>query len=226
MITGQRASTGDTGSKSKDISDHYTDLLCHESSKMIPWLKGFLLVACVFAKAQATCEPKFSAGMPNKPSAAISSACLEATGTGSVSDADKKVIVEEHNRYRKNASPKPGNMQYMVWDDELASVAQGWTSTCPSGHDTGPERYIPGRGWSGQNMFSGTSGDYTWSDAIKYWHSEVKDFVYGDESSIGGRDTGHYTQIVWASSAKIGCGFAKCSGTDNFICNYMHAQGG
>ena len=38
---------------------------------------------------------------------------------------------------------------------------------------------------------------------------------------------GHYTQMVWSSSHKLGCGFAKCVGSDNpwgkyyaYICNY------
>lgn len=37
------------------------------------------------------------------------------------------------------------------------------------------------------------------------WYNELNDpgYTYGDEFSEG---TGHFTQLVWASSERIGCG--------------------
>ena len=83
-----------------------------------------------------------------------------------------------------------------------------------------------------------------WTFAIKSWFSEKDLFRYGHTDNnltevSGSRylhrhylltitKVGHYTQIVWSSSHKVGCGFAKCVGSKNsswkkyyaYVCNY------
>uniref|UniRef100_A0A4Q8KD14 U12-Sparatoxin-Hju1h_1 n=1 Tax=Heteropoda jugulans TaxID=1358901 RepID=A0A4Q8KD14_9ARAC len=76
--------------------------------------------------------------------------CLSANNTCSilkrgVTDKDKKLIVKLHNDYRSKVAtgqeshaggmPKAANMLEMIWDDELASVAQKLAETCNYGHD-------------------------------------------------------------------------------------------
>ncbi|KAL5007823.1 hypothetical protein ScPMuIL_016629 [Solemya velum] len=141
-------------------------------------------------------------------------ACMQrsekVTKTG-ISDKDKKFIVEEHNRYRSAVQPTATNMMKMSWDDEVAHIAQVWAETCQFEHDK--SRAIPGRFSVGQNL---AKGQRTWEQAMSDWHSEIKDFEYGTRSNR----VGHFTQMVWASSIKIGCGYAEC-GTDRmFVCNY------
>ena len=83
-----------------------------------------------------------------------------------------------------------------------------------------------------------------WTFAIKSWFSEKDLFRYGHSGNnltevSGSRylhrhylltitKVGHYTQMVWSSSHKVGCGFAKCVGSENsswkkyyaYVCNY------
>lgn len=62
----------------------------------------------------------------------------------------------------------------------------------------------------------------TCNSTVNLWHSEVSKFTYGGTSNSG---VGHYTQVVWSSSIKIGCGYAYCSAinTHYHVCNYSPA---
>ncbi|KAJ8299044.1 hypothetical protein KUTeg_023104 [Tegillarca granosa] len=104
-----------------------------------------------------------------------------------------------------------------TWDDEVASIAQKWADNCVTSHDQNYNRFIPGRLQSGQNLYYG-SAKVTWDQPINAWHSEVSDFTFGGSNNLG--QVGHYTQVVWAKSTKIGCGYAKCGSVYYYVCNY------
>ncbi|KAJ8299047.1 hypothetical protein KUTeg_023107 [Tegillarca granosa] len=123
-----------------------------------------------------------------------------------VSAAEQTLIINTHNNYRAG-----------TWDDEVASIAQKWADNCVTSHDQNYNRFIPGRLQSGQNLYYG-SAKVTWDQPINAWHSEVSDFTFGGSNNLG--QVGHYTQVVWAKSTKIGCGYAKCGSVYYYVCNY------
>ena len=69
----------------------------------------------------------------------------------------------------------------------------------------------------GENLYSSSSVDGT--KASESWYSEVKNYNYNNPGF--GMNTGHFTQLVWKSTTKIGCG-AACnnSGFCAVVCNY------
>ncbi|XP_067656171.1 uncharacterized protein [Haliotis asinina] len=148
-------------------------------------------------------------------------ACLQPSPVvkkSGVSEDDKKVIIDEHNRYRSGVQPPATNMLKVYWNEELALIAQAWASNCKVEHDAMSHRNIPGVYQIGQNW----AKDYPhWSDSIAAWHSEVKDFTYNG-SNVPDK-VGHYTQLVWADTTRVGCGFAKCNTTLFYVCNYAPA---
>ena len=55
---------------------------------------------------------------------------------------EKQTILQEHNRARQMLAlgkvagqPAAMNMREMVWDEELARIAQRWADQCMPGHD-------------------------------------------------------------------------------------------
>ncbi|XP_033760165.1 cysteine-rich venom protein ophanin-like isoform X2 [Pecten maximus] len=145
------------------------------------------------------------------------SASSSATSAG-ISANDKTFIVDHHNGYRRDVSPTATNMRTMSWDDEVAMIAQKWAENCQFGHDDSYSRYIPGRFTVGQNI---AIGQTSWTNAMDAWHSEVSAFTLGGSNVFS--NVGHYTQIVWAETSKLGCGFAICSGSRFYVCNYSPA---
>ncbi|XP_059508794.1 peptidase inhibitor R3HDML-like isoform X2 [Stegostoma tigrinum] len=131
-----------------------------------------------------------------------------------ISPRDRNVILDYHNRVRSQVFPPAANMEYMLWDDRLAKSAEAWAAYCRWDH--GPPslmRYV------GQNM-SIQSGRYqSILDLVKSWYEEGRyySFPYPREcsprcpSKCSGAVCSHYTQMVWATSNRIGCAVHTCS---------------
>lgn len=76
----------------------------------------------------------------------------------------------------------------------------------------------------GENLWAGTAGAFTFQSMVDGWIDEKQFFVAGtfpDVSTTGRwQDVGHYTQIIWRSTTKIGCGIASDSRRDVLVCRY------
>lgn len=62
--------------------------------------------------------------------------------------------------------------------------------------------------------------------AFRTWFLERNNFTYGSHRNDL-NVVGHYTQMIWAASHKVGCGLAKCARGGprnkpffNYVCNY------
>uniref|UniRef100_A0A8C3AB43 ShKT domain-containing protein n=1 Tax=Cyclopterus lumpus TaxID=8103 RepID=A0A8C3AB43_CYCLU len=99
------------------------------------------------------------------------------------------------------------------YSEEVAASAQAWVDNCILGHGAPSTRYE-----LGENMFYSSAPD-SWTDVINAWHAEVSRYLYPKGSS-----SGHYTQVVWNSSYKIGCGVALCPNSIYlYACHYYRA---
>ncbi len=136
-------------------------------------------------------------------------------------------ITAAHNAVRAGVGVGP-----MTWDPEVAAIAQTWANRCvdqqaPSGlidHNAGRSDNYPQ--YVGENVY-GSSGTARGTDAVALWASEADDYDYASNSCAPGAVCGHYTQLVWATSTKLGCGISSCPGLtygNSVVCNY--APGG
>ncbi|XP_013411767.1 cysteine-rich venom protein latisemin isoform X2 [Lingula anatina] len=176
---------------------------------------GALFLCVSTAAAAEKCKDKFAVWPRH-------SACLPKSikwESGGVTENDIATIVRKHNELRKATADdhEASNMMKMYWDEEIAEVAQGWADNCHYDHEPGELRRVPGKYSVGQNLGKGYK---SWEAVIQAWYDEIKDFTYGDEDMDFGK-VGHYTQLVWAASSRIGCGFANCGEAGKiYVCDY------
>ncbi|WP_326556399.1 CAP family protein [Micromonospora sp. NBC_01796] len=67
----------------------------------------------------------------------------------------------------------------------------------------------------GENLSWHASTDETPAgaeDATSGWYGEITDYNFGDPSSSGPGATGHFTQLVWRETTKVGFGRASGKG--------------
>ena len=144
-----------------------------------------------------------------------------------VSDAEIQEILDTHNTLR--GQEPATDLFKLVWDPQLAKIAEKWARTCTNSHDANRGRADDDTP-IGQNTYWVLARRSTWGEVINDWYREVSHFTYG----YGGRDgevVGHYTQMVSNKAHRIGCGFALCN-TDSipdtrlrfYVCNYDQGQ--
>jgi uncharacterized protein YkwD len=118
-------------------------------------------------------------------------------------------LVDAHNRVRAKHCAKP-----LAWSAQLAQVAQQWANAlrdkgCAFGHSGGN---------FGENLAAGTSGTLDAEDVVKMWYDEVAHYRFA--SGGFSAQTGHFTQVVWRGTARVGCGRSQCNGMDIWVCEY------
>lgn len=53
------------------------------------------------------------------------------------------------------------------------------------------------------------------------WYNEVKDYDYSKPGFS--MKTGHFTQVVWKGTKRVGCGRTACNGHPLITCEYAPA---
>lgn len=128
-----------------------------------------------------------------------------------LSAADVKATLDAHNAWRAKYNETP-----LTWDDSLASLAQDWSNQMAQSGNFDHRPDNP----KGENIFSGT-GTYAPKDVVDAWGNEVSDYHQDTNTCNDGAQCGHFTQIVWASTTKVGCASATAAdGTIYWTCNY------
>ncbi|XP_021776180.1 pathogenesis-related protein 1A-like [Chenopodium quinoa] len=118
--------------------------------------------------------------------------------------------VDAHNAARAEVG-----VENIEWDDELAAYAQQYANQrmddCALEHSQGPY---------GENIVAGP-GDASGIDAVKMWVDEKANYDYDSNTCAPNEMCGHYTQVVWRNSVRLGCARVLCNGGGIFItCNY------
>ncbi|XP_059557811.1 peptidase inhibitor 16 isoform X2 [Myotis daubentonii] len=140
---------------------------------------------------------------------------------GALSDEERRTMVDLHNLYRAQASPPAANMLLMRWDAELAAFAKAYAQQCVWGHNKE-------RGRRGENLFAITDEGMDVPLAVEQWHVEREYYNFSAAACEPGQMCGHYTQVVWAMTDRIGCGSHFCEklqGVEEtnvhlLVCNY------
>lgn len=112
----------------------------------------------------------------------------------------------------------------MTWDEALAEHARAYAAVMArTGRFEHAEQPM-GPGREGENLFMGSAGAYSYAEMVGLWVAEQRYFTnrsMPDISTTGHwQDVGHYTQVVWRGTTRVGCALATGGGQDYLVCRY------
>jgi pathogenesis-related protein 1 len=126
-------------------------------------------------------------------------------------------ITAAHNAVRCRVSrPSAQTLPPLSWSQPLAAHAQRYADSlarngCNLQHSQTEH---------GENLFGG-SGKNTPAEVVTRWAGEEQCFHYANFPASCSCTCGHYTQLVWADTTRLGCGMARCAnGSEVWVCNY------
>ena len=130
-------------------------------------------------------------------------------------------ILAAHNQVRAAAG-----VPALAWDPTLGDAAANYAvylAVTNSFQHSDPSH----RAGTGENLWMGTRGAFSFEAMVDGWSSERRDFVPGVFPAVsrGGswEKVGHYTQMVWPTTTRVGCAIASNATRDYLVCRYSPA---
>ncbi|VDO04848.1 unnamed protein product [Haemonchus placei] len=155
-----------------------------------------------------------------------------------MTDSVRQKFLDLHNQYRSSLArglepdalggnaPKAAKMLKMVYDCSVEASALKHASKCVYQHSANTER--PGLG---ENLYKTSALNFdkvkAAAQSSQMWWSELKEYGVGPSNNLtlalwNRPDTqiGHYTQMAWETSYRLGCAVAHCSSFTYAVCQY------
>lgn len=170
---------------------------------MQPAMRFAFLLGIAFCASAHAYDPIFIDGFEGEPAALAG-------------------ITRAHDSVRAGVGVGP-----IFWDGKLAASAQAWANQCVDANGDGLVDHNPNRSagfpwYVGENIYGATAVASA-QGAVDLWSAESQYYDYASNTCQSGRTCGHYTQIVWANSIRLGCGVSTCPGLayrNSIVCDY------
>ena len=124
----------------------------------------------------------------------------------------KASVVEMHNVERAEVGSAP-----LEWDDDLARSAAVYAQTLSR---TDRFEHDPLNRREGENLWMGTRAHYKLNEMIDMWSIEKKLLPRLERWHDDVHAVGHYTQMVWKDTTRVGCAIASSPDWDYLVCRY------
>ena len=139
--------------------------------------------------------------------AAATTLCSALLGIGC--EAQSSDMLAAHNVVRAREHVPP-----LQWSERLAGYARAWAERLLT-----EKRFLHHRDRAyGENLFEISGARASPAQVVAAWDAESADYDYLTNKCRG--VCGHYTQVVWASTKQVGCGVARDSRREIWVCNY------
>jgi hypothetical protein len=142
---------------------------------------------------------------------------------GATANLDARLLAA-HNRERATVG-----VPALGWDSQLAVGAAQWGRYLAStgAFDHSPEALGEADEPVGENLFMGTKGYYGPEAMVASWIEEKRHFrpgTFPDNGRTGSfEDVGHYTQVMWRATGRVGCAVIASADDDVLVCRYAQA---
>lgn len=120
-------------------------------------------------------------------------------------------ILAAHNRFRARHCAPP-----LAWSKELVAESGRWARNlaahrCAFEHNPDP-RY-------GENLaYFRPPGALGQEQVAEEWYREIEHYDFKRPGFS--MDAGHFTQLVWVATRRVGCSSVECGGGELWVCNY------
>lgn len=132
----------------------------------------------------------------------------------------QSILLRAHNEERAVYGLPP-----LAWSADLAATAMRSATALIATDD--PLSAHRRRGvvrTYGENLWLGSRGAYDYAHMVSRWLDERRLYANGAlphiSSSGNWTDAGHYSQIIWRTTTRIGCAIASNDTLDVLICQY------
>lgn len=155
--------------------------------------------------------------------ATLLSAPLMIGGIDRTSNLEQRLLAA-HNRERAVIG-----VPALGWDPALAADAAAYArELAVSGRFEHSSADPSDPQVQGENLWAGTPGAWALEEMVGYWVDEKHDYrpgIFPAVSRSGDLDkVGHYTQLIWRNTRKVGCALDRSAREDVLVCRY--SQGG
>lgn len=122
--------------------------------------------------------------------------------------AQYRAVHDLHNSYRRRHG-----VRVLAWSPRVAASAEAWARKCLFQHES-QSRF-------GENLYA------VWgmpdvgralSNAAAAWYDEISEYSYNNPGFS--MKTGHFTQMVWKNSRRLGCAARQCGPMTLVVCRY------
>lgn len=175
---------------------------------MFGWLFRGVVAALALASTVGACQctctcndtcPAVDLITPTKPPASNPSTKLP---------EQYRAMFNLHNAYRRRHG-----VPALDWSSRVAKSAEAWARTCQFQHESQSEY--------GENLYAAwgqPNMERVLSHAAAAWYDEVAQYKY--ENPGFSMRTGHFTQMVWKNSKRLGCAARQCGPMTLVVCRY------
>jgi pathogenesis-related protein 1 len=120
-------------------------------------------------------------------------------------------MLQTHNSIRLNLG-----LPALAWSDRLAAIAQEWAEALLKRN----EFFHRPKSSYGENLYkiSGRNAAASAREVVQDWAAESKNYDY--KSNLCHGVCGHYTQIIWRGTREVGCGVARGTDQEVWVCEY------
>ena len=142
----------------------------------------------------------------------------------SVPTAGQAEWLDPHNAARAGTlsgvtvSPVPAPaLPALTWSASAEAVAQAWANRCVYEHNPGRNADGISRGENIAATAPGGRANATPAYVASLWAGEWPDYTYATNTCAAGKVCGHYTQVVWRGTTRVGCAKVTCTVNSPFV---------
>ena len=134
----------------------------------------------------------------------------------------RSTMIGAHNQARREYG-----VGALTWDETLARDAAIYADRLARTNRFEHDPQVGRRSKQGENLWMGTRGAYSYREMIDLLVAERRYYRAGRFPAVSRTGdwshVGHYTQIVWPTSQRVGCATASNRSNDYLVCRYWPA---